>query len=236
MKKNEILSIVTIGLSSILYFVYNLINLIQSDDTNLWINIGSLLYTILLIVALAYAIIEKRYLAGLIVTSLKITFPYGNKFLSPLFTAGQVKLNEVGEIFYFIFAIMLIISIVTLILQANNTPFVGQRYDLKSFVGPLLVLIFLLVFSSYDTAIISSLAEVASLLLLAVMTAEFLFLSVFITVPFDFIQRVVNNDDILFVNILHLIVGLLLLAYGVYALITHIKHSHHHDEGKVLVS
>jgi len=237
MKKNEILSIATIGLSSILYFVYNLINLIQSKEFNLWTNVGAAFYTILLVVALAYAVMEKKYLAGLAVTMLKITIPYGTKFLNPLLTRGIVEFDVATDYFYLIFAILLVVSVVALILEANNTQFVGSKYNFKTFLGPLLVLSFLLLFnrgkSPAETAIISSLAEVISLLLLAVMTAEFLFISVFISVPFDFVQLVVN-DEVQALDYVYLVVGVGLLLYGVYALIAHIKHAQHEEHGQLV--
>ncbi|MGI6781618.1 MAG: hypothetical protein ACOX56_02120 [Acholeplasmataceae bacterium] len=234
MKKNEILSLVTISLSGVLYFVLNLINLIQNQNNVIWTNVGNLLYTILLVVALVYAVIEKRYLAGLVVTSLKITFPYGNKFLSSLFKNGQFLANNVGEVFNIIFAVLLVVSIIAIIFQASDTNFVGTKFELKSFVGPLIVLAFLLVFSNYGNAVISSLAEIVSLLLMAVMTAEFLFLSVFIMIPFEFIQAAVDGVELTFNWYLYLVVGVILLGYGIYALVTHIQHAKHdHVTGTV---
>ena len=56
------------------------------------------------------------------------------------------------------------------------------------------------------------------------MTAEFLFLSVFISVPFDFVQLVVN-DEVQTLDYVYLVVGVGLLLYGVYALL-HILNMH----------
>ena len=65
------------------------------------------------------------------------------------------------------------------------------------------------------------------------MTAEFLFLSVFISVPFDFVQLVVN-DEVQTLDYVYLVVGVGLLLYGVYALIAHIKHAQHEEHEQLV--
>lgn len=233
MKKNQILSLVTIGLSGILYFVYNLINLIESKDYNLWDNLGVLLYTILLVTALAYAIIERKLFAGLVVTMLKITLPFGHRFLNPIVTTGKYDVSGAVGVFYVLFAILAIVSIVALILEANETRFVSSKYEFKTFLGPLLVFIFLFLFNDPSVAIIAAMAEIISLLLMAVITEDFLFLSFFITVPFKFVQKRVNGVDVTAFEVIYLVLGVELFIYGVYALITQIKHASHEEHGVV---
>jgi hypothetical protein len=68
---------------------------------------------------------------------------------------------------------------------------------------------------------------------MAVMTEDFLFLSFFIAVPFKFVQKRVNGVDVTAFEVIYLVLGVELFIYGVYALITQIKHASHEEHGVV---
>ena len=228
MKKGQVLSIVIIGLASLLSFIYSLINLIESGSSTVWVSIGSLLYTILVAIALVYAIFENRCLEGLIIVSFKSIFPQTNLFFTEVLP-GTVKYDSLDGVFSILFTLLAVGAIVAIILQLYEFESFRTKITLKNFAGPLIVLVYLLVFSSYSNAIISSMTEVFAILLLADLTAEFLFLSVFIAGPFNFIQLVANGNELKFFDYLYVIVSILLFGYGVYALINHWRHSKHED-------
>lgn len=85
-------------------------------------------------------------------------------------------------------------------------------------LNPLIVLSFLMLYSTYENAVVASLSEILALALAAYITAKLLFVSVFINVPFMFIQRLANGGNVNLAVITHFLLGLLLLVYGCYLL------------------
>ena len=240
MKKSEIFGSIVIGISGLLYVIYNLIRVIKGDasygpqEFN-WSHLGGLVASILILVALVYAIIEKKILAGLIVAGLKITLNYGNVFIHSIFRGAKVDFSLYTTIFYMLFFLVSIAIIVALVFTIPDTEFTKPELKVMGFLGPIIVFTFLMLFSTYSTALVSAGAEVVALLLAAVMTAEFLFIAVFAVVPFDMIQKLVNpgygpNSGVTFWDVLYWVVGIALIAYGIYALVMHILHSKHESE------
>ena len=120
-----------------------------------------------------------------------------------------------------------------LVFVAKETKFESTPFKWLSFLDPILVFAYLILFDSFSNALITSLAEVVASLLLAAMTAELLFISVFVRVPFAIIITIIESNGngpkptITFGLVLEWVLGILLLAYGIYALIVHIRHSRH---------
>lgn len=142
--------------------------------------------------------------------------------------------SDVTTTFSLLFFLIGVVLLVMIPFVVKDTKFERTLFKWMTFLGPILVFGFLIVFVSFESALVSSLAEVISLLLLAVMTAEFLFISVFITVPFHMIGTLVDRGSshapqsaLTFGQIAHWVIGIGLLIYGIYALVMHVLHSKH---------
>lgn len=218
MDSKDLLAVLAIAVSGFLFLLLNVIYVFQSSRWNVWMNIGTLLEVILIVGALTFAILEKKYLAGLVVASLKITLPLGNDFLMPFFRFGIFDLDGLTETFDFIFALLSVAVIAAILIQTNKSKLVINKLDLKMLLNPLIVLTFLMLYSTYENAVVASLSEILALALAAYITAKLLFVSVFINVPFMFIQRLANGGNVNLAVITHFLLGLLLLVYGCYLL------------------
>ena len=218
MDSKDLLAVLAIAVSGFLFLLLNVIYVFQSSRGNVWMNIGTLLEVILIVGALTFAILEKKYLAGLVVASLKITLPLGNDFLMPFFRFGIFDLDGLTETFDFIFALLSVAVIAAILIQINKSKLVINKLDLKMLLNPLIVLTFLMLYSTYENAVVASLSEILALALAAYITAKLLFVSVFINVPFMFIQKLANGDNVNLAVITHFLLGLLLLVYGCYLL------------------
>lgn len=207
MDSKDLLAVLAIAVSGFLFLLLNVIYVFQSSRGNVWMNIGTLLEVILIVGALTFAILEKKYLAGLVVASLKITL----HFLMPFFRFGIFDSDGLTETFDFIFALLSVAVIAAILIQIN-------KLDLKMLLNPLIVLTFLMLYSTYENAVVASLSEILALALAAYITAKLLFVSVFINVPFMFIQRLANGGNVNLAVITHFLLGLLLLVYGCYLL------------------
>ena len=214
MDSKDLLAVLAIAVSGFLFLLLNVIYVFQSSRGNVWMNIGTLLEVILIVGALTFAILEKKYLAGLVVASLKITL----HFLMPFFRFGIFDSDGLTETFDFIFALLSVAVIAAILIQINKSKLVINKLDLKMLLNPLIVLTFLMLYSTYENAVVASLSEILALALAAYITAKLLFVSVFINVPFMFIQRLANGGNVNLAVITHFLLGLLLLVYGCYLL------------------
>lgn len=235
----EKISAALVGLAGLLYVITYVVALAGGPSygtpTGVFVvnGIGNLVYALLIFGALIFAVVERRLLVGIIVASLKITLPYGSSFIRTALAGGSMDFGQAGTIFGLLFFLLAIGLIVMLVFVAKETKFESTPFKWLSFLDPILVFAYLILFDSFSNALITSLAEVVASLLLAAMTAELLFISVFVRVPFAIIITIIESTGngpkptITFGLVLEWVLGILLLAYGIYALIVHIRHSRH---------
>lgn len=236
----EMVSAILVGIAGLLYVIFDLILVIEASGrggvsvNSTILGVGNVVYAALILAALAFAILERKVLVGILVASLKITLPYGGAFISSAFKGARLDFSNTSTIFSLLFFLIGVALIVMIPFVVKDTKFEKVPFKWMTFLGPILVFAFLILFEKYEVALVSSLAEVVALLLLAVMTARFLFISVFIIVPFHMIGTLVARGSsnapqpaLPFGTIAYWVIGIGLLIFGIYALVMHILHSKH---------
>ena len=244
----EKISAILVGIAGLLYAILKLILLIQApgrtgttNDGTIIYGVGALVGALVILGALLFAILERKVLVGIIVASLKITLPAGGEFIRNVLTGVKMDFSNPEITFNLLFFLIGVVLMVMLPFVMKDTKFERTPFKWLSYLGPILVFGFLILFVSFESALVSFLVEVISLLLLSIMTARLLFISVFVVVPFDMIDYLVDSSDrvggvvLSFGQVAYWVIGILLLAFGIYALIVHIhhaKHEKHEDTSK----
>ncbi len=233
MKASKVITIVVTILSVVLYFVFSLINFknggmgkipasfVEPQGNHIWLNIAEIAYMALVVAAILYALKEKKYLVGILLSGIKITFPKGDHFLTTLVDGQAIDFTNVSMIFGMLFTILSVVIIVLLIYEVIDYEYQNVEFKVHHFIDPIIVLAFLTVFYTFEKGFIYSMAELISFSLLAIMSAEFLFISVFIATPFHMVDHFTTNNGntTTFWHIAYWAIGITLLIYGIYALI-----------------
>jgi len=193
-------------------------------------SIGGLLYAIAIAMVVVLAVLTKNYLLGYLVSGVKIVFPHASTFMRTLAHGGTIDFSTFTASFNFIFLLLFIAWLVFFIMALPSFSLKLKTPTMGQLILPLIVLAYGFVYLLPENTIITSGLILLAFLLGCGLGAIILYIAVFISIPFQMIQMLVNGNkqggtagDITGWLIFHWVISFILLGYGIFYLVTNMK-------------
>lgn len=189
--------------------------------------IGYALYSLCVILALVFAMIDEKYLVMVFISILKIGVVVGGPLLSQFF--APITMSPFA-IFNGVLAIITLLIGFFLVYDFFRT----HHYNTEApafiaILGPFTVLIFFAIFHDYEMGVLVALTEIIALILVAHVSEDLLWVGAFVVVPFNFIQAVAD-DAVTFKMIMYVVIGGIILLVALASLTVNIKHFIHEQK------
>lgn len=187
--------------------------------------IGYAIYSLCIVLALVFAMIEEKFLAAVFISILKVAIIGAGPLLSELFT--EITLSPF-EIFNGILAIVLLF--VGFFLVYDFFRMHHYRTSAPTFIeilGPFSVLLFFSIFENYEYGVLIALTEIIALILVAHVSEDLLWVGAFVGVPFGLIQTLSTGGEFNFESIMYYSLGIIILVLASISLAINVKHFIH---------
>lgn len=190
--------------------------------------IGYAIYSLCIIFALVFAMIEEKYLAAVFISILKVSIIVAGPLLGEFFET--ITLNPL-QVVNGVLGIVLLFVGFFLVFDFFRTH--HYRTEAPSFVGilgPFSVLLFFSIFEHYEMGVLVALTEIIALILVAHVSEDLLWVGSFIVVPFNFIQNLTSDEVLSFERIMYWGIGSIILILALMSLVFNIKHFIHEQK------
>lgn len=190
--------------------------------------IGYAIYSLCIILAIVFAMIEEKYLAAVFISILKVSIIIAGPLLGQFFET--ITLNPL-QVFNGILGIFLLFLGFFLVFDFFRTH--HYRTEAPSFIGilgPFSVLLFFSIFWNYEMGVLVALTEIIALILVAHVSEDLLWVGAFIVVPFNFIQNIASPDVMTFERIMYWSLGSVILIWALISLVMNIRHFIHEQQ------
>ena len=219
MKKRNLLIFPLVVLPGII----KIIDLVVHFETS-FAYVGYLLYSAIILAALAISFFQKSYLVGIIIVFTKFILPNLGVLVSS--TVNPDTLTAVLIIKEIIAWILFSLAFFIIYSSLKNKDYRYEAPRLTTIVWPFVVFGFYAIFKSPQEGFLVAIAELLALLLGAHLIENFLWVSAFIFIPFEYLDFLSKKQFVLSQH-LYFWLGIVILGAAVYSLIKTIDHLRH---------
>ncbi len=159
--------------------------------------------------AILFALIERNYLAALVISLIKIVVTFANGLLvnlTSIIESGNFVFN-LSEYLAIANTVILLLSIFTMFSLIKQRQFHVDKPKFKLFIWPFIVMMFYSIYRSSDTGFIIGLTELIALILAAHVSESILFIGAMVFIPLDFTKMILDKAVFTTANIVELAVG-----------------------------
>lgn len=159
--------------------------------------------------AILFALIERNYLAALVISLIKIVVTFANGLLvnlTSIIESGNFVFN-LSEYLAIANTVILLLSIFTMFSLIKQRQFHVDKPKFKFFIWPFIVMMFYSIYRSPDTGFIIGLTELIALILAAHVSESILFIGAMVFIPLDFTKMILDKAVFTTANIVELAVG-----------------------------
>lgn len=159
--------------------------------------------------AILFALIERNYLAALVISLIKIVVTFANGLLvnlTSIIESGNFVFN-LSEYLAIANTVILLLSIFTMFSLIKQRQFYVDKPKFKFFIWPFIVMMFYSIYRSPDTGFIIGLTELIALILAAHVSESILFIGAMVFIPLDFTKMILDKAVFTTANIVELAVG-----------------------------
>lgn len=224
MENKKKLFLVILVLSSLI----EIINCIIHFDTFDFNYIGNLLQSFVIVGALIFGVVEKKYLAVYMIIFIKILVPNGGTFINDFINSHDISTVDyiIGPLSIILFGLSFYHSYDLI----KRHKFEYEKPKFREIIAPFLVFLFYAAFKTVDMGFQAAISELLVLLLVANIAENLLWVAAFIYIPFSLIQKLIDSNTFEFIHILEYTLGFMMLFFAVKNLISSLSHLKHEEE------
>ncbi len=168
--------------------------------------------------AILFALVEKNYLAALVISLLKITISFANGFLinlTAIIESGNFNFTTLGYVAV-LNTILLLLAIFTMFSLIKHKQYKVNRPKFKFFIWPFVVLFFYTIYRNPQDGFMFGLVELLALVLAANVSERLLWIGAMVFVPLKFVEMILDKATFQTGTIIELAIGgaIFIIAIG----------------------
>lgn len=232
MKKKNLLLVLIFVLLTIASIVYDFVlglDLKYFDFTQA----KGIVVSLAIIIAIIFALIEKNYLAAIVISLVKIVVGFADKFLirvAGIVAAGKINFSDASIQIGLLNTLLIIFAAFLIYKLLKEKQFQFEAPSFKTIIWPFIVLLFYAIFKNSADGFKIALVELLALILVAHVSESLLRISAFLFVPFDLLSNLVSSPGTITTSlIIEWSIGGVILIAAIIRLVINLRHWLHQE-------
>lgn len=226
MRKFNIFLVFLFVLLSIATVVYDY-TLSFDFETFDFVSASGIVATVCILLAIIFAMIEKNYLAAIVISFIKITIGFSTRFFTrvPGFIAsGNINFNDKNLYIGMASVVLMFLFVYLVYVILRDEAYTVESPSFKFIIWPFVVFIYYAIYIDTQDCFYTALAELMALILMAHISEFLLMIGAFIFIPFQAVSIYVSNSTTFTTStIIELSIGGAILIIAIISLIFSLK-------------
>ncbi len=225
MKKFNAFLTIIIAILSIASLVFSFINVVDFKSFDFQ-TAETIIVILCVSLAILFALVEKNYIAALIISLLKITIPFANGLLVNLVTIienGSFNFTNDGYI-AILNTLLFLLAIYTMFSLIKNKQYQVPRPKFKFFIWPFVLMLFYEIYRNPQDGFIIGLAELLALIFAAHVSESLLWIGAMVFIPLNLMQMILDKATFTTSAIIELVIGGVIFIMAIVMFIYNIIH------------